>query len=76
MTNEQLALGLTIASMAAGLIWLIIRLATKPLEQVVKNNTVAMERIYTILDRHEHELKEHGETIAVLDERTSRRRKS
>jgi hypothetical protein len=43
MDNETLSIVLTIVGMAAALIWLIIRLATKPLEQVVKNNTTAGE---------------------------------
>ena len=76
MSNETLGLALTAIGMAGGLIWLIIRLATKPLEQVVKNNTTAMERIFKILERHECELKEHGESIAALDERTAKKRRS
>jgi len=62
--NIEVVLPIVIA--AAGLIWLIIRLSTKPLEKVVENNTKAMDRVFTILDRHETELKEHGEDIAVL----------
>ena len=72
MSNETIGIVLTIIGMAAGLIWLIIRLTTKPLEKVVENNTAAMSRIYDILDRHECELKDHGEHIAVLDERTAK----
>ena len=51
MDNETLGIALTAIGMAAALIWLIIRLATKPLETVVKNNTTAMERLYAIVDR-------------------------
>jgi membrane peptidoglycan carboxypeptidase len=83
MDNETLSIVLTLVGMAAALIWLIIRLATKPLEVLVKtngqqlqtvvdNNTAAMTRIYTILDRHECELKDHSEHIAALDERTQK----
>lgn len=67
---------LPIVIAAAGLIWLIIRLSTKPLEEVVKNNTEAMTRVFTILDRHETELKEHGEDIAVLQAKPPTRRRS
>jgi ABC-type enterochelin transport system substrate-binding protein len=76
MNNEQIGLALTILGMAAGLIWLIIRLTTKPLEKVVENNTAAMGRIYDILDRHEEKLSEHGESIAALDERTAKKRRT
>lgn len=72
MTTETLSIAHTIIGMAAALIWLIIRLATKPLEQVVRNNTTAMERLYAIVDRHECELKDHSEHIAALDERTQK----
>ena len=72
MTTETLSIALTTIGMAAALIWLIIRLATKPLEQVVRNNTTAMERLYAIVDRHECELKDHSEHIAALDERTQK----
>lgn len=76
MTTETLSIALTAIGMAGGLIWLIIRLATRPLEQVVKNNTAAMDRIFTILDRHEEKLSEHGESIAALDERTAKKRRT
>lgn len=83
MSNDTLGLIFTAIIAAAGLIWLVIKLATKPLEVLVKtngqqlqtvvdNNTNAMTRIYTILDRHECELKDHGEHIAALDERTQK----
>ncbi len=70
--NETIGLILTALGLAAGLIWLVIRLSTKPLEEVVKNNTATMERVFAILERHECELKEHGEDIAKLEERTSK----
>lgn len=76
MTTETLSIALTAIGMAAALIWLIIRLATKPLEQVVQNNTTAMERLYAIVDRHECELKDHSEHIAALDERTAKKRRT
>lgn len=72
MSNDTLGLIFTAIIAAAGLIWLIMRLATKPLEKVVENNTQAMTHVFEILDRHECELKDHGEHIAVLDERTTK----
>ena len=76
MDNETIGLTLTALGMAAGLIWFIIRMATKPLEQVVKNNTAAMGRIMDRLDKHEDKLSEHGEAIACLDERTAKKKRS
>lgn len=72
MELDQIAVLLTAIGLAGGLIWLVIRLATKPLETVVANNTQAMTRVFATLDRHETELQEHGEAIAVLDERTTK----
>lgn len=76
MENETIGIILTALGLGGGLIWLVIKLSTKPLidriEIVVENNTAAMNRVFTILDRHESELKDHGEHIAALDERTAK----
>jgi len=78
MTNETISLILTALGLSAGLIWLVIRLSTRPLVEniktVIENNTAAMTRVFEILDRHDRELKEHGEDIAKLEERTKKRR--
>lgn len=67
VTIEIICAVIGAAAVVIGGFFTAIRMATAPMHVVIQNNTNALDRVVSTLDKHEEKLTDHGERIACIE---------